>query len=57
MAKTARVVEEVVVGKEETNLTETIHDTVRGTEVEVERTAGNRDVADGAVPPAKKTPL
>jgi len=57
VAKTARVVEEVVVGKEETNRTETIHDTVRGTEVEVERTAGNRDVADGAVPPAKKTPL
>lgn len=38
VAKTARVVEEVVVGKETSERTETIHDTVRGTEVEVERT-------------------
>ncbi|MDR5776559.1 MULTISPECIES: DUF2382 domain-containing protein, partial [unclassified Caballeronia] len=40
VAKTARVVEEVVVGKEASNRTETVNDTVRGTEVEVERTAG-----------------
>lgn len=35
--KTARVVEEVVIGKEATQRTETIEDTVRHTEVEVER--------------------
>jgi uncharacterized protein (TIGR02271 family) len=40
VAKTARVVEEVIVGKEGSNRTETVTDTVRGTEVEVERTAG-----------------
>jgi uncharacterized protein (TIGR02271 family) len=70
VAKTARVVEEVVVGKEASNRTETVHDTVRGTEVEVERTAGTegvggvagtRGVADaddlGTVTPGKKTPL
>ncbi|WP_244818072.1 YsnF/AvaK domain-containing protein [Caballeronia sp. Lep1P3] len=44
VAKTARVVEEVVVGKEESNRTETIHDTVRGTEVQIERTAGTEGV-------------
>lgn len=41
VAKTARVVEEVVVGKESSQRTETVHDTLRGTEVEVERDAGN----------------
>ena len=40
IAKTARVVEEVVVGKESTTRTETVNDTVRGTNVEVERVAG-----------------
>jgi len=40
IAKTARVIEEVVVGKESTNRTETVNDTVRGTNVEVERAAG-----------------
>ncbi|GGX10350.1 hypothetical protein GCM10007242_15460 [Pigmentiphaga litoralis] len=39
--KTARVVEEVVVGKESSQRTETIHDTLRGTEVEVERVEGD----------------
>lgn len=39
--KTARVVEEVVVGKESSQRTETIHDTLRGTEVEVERVDGD----------------
>lgn len=42
VAKTARVVEEVVVGKESSQRTETINDTVRGTEVEVERVPGTR---------------
>lgn len=40
VAKTARVIEEVVVGKESTTRTETVNDTVRGTNVEVERVAG-----------------
>jgi uncharacterized protein (TIGR02271 family) len=39
--KTARVVEEVVVGKESSQRTETIHDTLRGTQVEVERVEGD----------------
>jgi len=37
IAKTARVVEEVIVGKESGNRSETVNDTVRGTDVEVER--------------------
>jgi uncharacterized protein (TIGR02271 family) len=37
VGKTARVVEEVVVGKEETERSETIEDTVRRTDVDVER--------------------
>jgi uncharacterized protein (TIGR02271 family) len=40
VAKSARVVEEVVVGKESSSRTETVNDTVRGTEVEVERVEG-----------------
>jgi uncharacterized protein (TIGR02271 family) len=39
VAKQARVVEEVVVGKEATERTETVRDTVRRTEVEVEQIA------------------
>ncbi|VXB58561.1 conserved hypothetical protein [Burkholderia sp. 8Y] len=54
VAKTARVVEEVVVGKESSNRTETITDTVRGTEVEVERTAAREGTAP-AVPTTNKT--
>ncbi|MEC5409365.1 YsnF/AvaK domain-containing protein [Paraburkholderia sp. MPAMCS5] len=56
VGKTARVVEEVVVGKEKSDRTETITDTVRGTEVEVERTPGNQGVSQAA-PDGKKTPL
>lgn len=41
VAKTARVVEEVVVGKDVSERTETISDTVRRTDVEVEQMAGN----------------
>jgi len=40
VAKTARVVEEVVVGREATERTETVRDTVRREEVEVTDTAG-----------------
>jgi uncharacterized protein (TIGR02271 family) len=40
VTKSARVVEEVVVGKESSERTETVNDTVRGTDVEVERVAG-----------------
>jgi uncharacterized protein (TIGR02271 family) len=45
VAKTARVVEEVVVGKESSSRTETVNDTVRGTEVEVERVEGTDKTA------------
>lgn len=37
VAKTARIVEEVVVGKESTTREKTVHDTVRKTEVDVEK--------------------
>jgi uncharacterized protein (TIGR02271 family) len=40
VAKNARVVEEVVVGKESSNRTETVNETVRGTDVQVERVSG-----------------
>ena len=40
VGKTARVVEEVVVGKEGSDRTETISDSVRKTEVEVEQLDG-----------------
>ena len=41
VAKTARVVEEVVVGKTGTDRTETVSDTVRRTDVDVEQIAGD----------------
>ncbi|GGD91267.1 YsnF/AvaK domain-containing protein [Caballeronia grimmiae] len=40
VAKTARVIEEVVVGREATERTETINETLRGTDVEVEHVRG-----------------
>jgi uncharacterized protein (TIGR02271 family) len=43
--KTARVVEEVVVGKEATQRKETVRDTVRDTEVEVDQLGKDRDTA------------
>ena len=46
VAKEARVVEEVVVGKAATERTETVHDTVRRTDVEVEQIPG-QTVATG----------
>ncbi len=46
VAKTARVVEEVVVGKTATDRTETVSDTVRRTDVDVEQIAGDT-VASG----------
>ncbi|MDR5798031.1 YsnF/AvaK domain-containing protein [Caballeronia sp. LZ008] len=55
VAKTARVVEEVVVAKEALTRTETVNDTVRGTKVDVERTDGADDSA--AAQPANKPPL
>lgn len=42
VAKTARVVEEVVVGKQVSEHTDSIHETVRNTEVEVENLEGGR---------------
>jgi uncharacterized protein (TIGR02271 family) len=56
VAKTARVVEEVVVGKEVSNRTETVTDTVRGTQVEVERTPGSRNGAADVASTKKTTP-
>jgi len=43
--KSARVVEEVLVGKEVSQRQETIHDTVRHTEVQVENLAGERSMS------------
>ena len=47
VSKTARVVEEVVVGKEVQERTETVAETVRRTDVEVERLAGDTASAGG----------
>ncbi|MBW0448350.1 YsnF/AvaK domain-containing protein [Paraburkholderia phenoliruptrix] len=55
VAKTARVVEEVIVGKESSSRTETVNDTVRGTEVEVERVEGT--VPGTRVDEAGKKPI
>jgi uncharacterized protein (TIGR02271 family) len=44
VAKTARVVEEVVVGREATERTETINETLRGTDVEVEHVGAGETV-------------
>jgi len=41
VSKTARVIEEVVVGKEASHRTERVKDTVRKTEVEIEKTKLN----------------
>ena len=49
VAKEARIVEEVVVGKEATQHTETVHDTVRRTDVEVEQIAGQTTTTGTAV--------
>ncbi len=49
IAKTARVVEEVVVGKEARERTEEIHDTVRRTDVEVEQLGASGATADTLV--------
>jgi uncharacterized protein (TIGR02271 family) len=53
VSKTARVVEEVVVGKEATARTETINDTVRGTQVEVERVEEQKGKSRESTTPAK----
>jgi uncharacterized protein (TIGR02271 family) len=45
VAKTSRVTEEVVIGKESSNRTETVNDTVRGTDVQVERVAADQDTS------------
>jgi uncharacterized protein (TIGR02271 family) len=55
VAKTARVVEEVVVGKESSQRTETVHETLRGTEVDVERSAGG--TSGEGTDPLNKKPL
>jgi uncharacterized protein (TIGR02271 family) len=45
VSKSARVVEEVSIGKEASQRTETVSDTVRRTDVEVERTGGQKGYA------------
>lgn len=55
VAKTARIVEEVVVGKESSERTETVNDTVRGTDVQVKRVEG--EDASLRPDPDKKKPL
>lgn len=52
--KTARVVEEVVVSKQATERSETINETLRGTEVEVERVAGADRSGTTPAPDTKK---
>ncbi|MBI0539466.1 DUF2382 domain-containing protein [Roseomonas sp. KE2513] len=49
VAKEARVVEEVVIRKNVTERTETVHDTVRHTEVEVDDTTGTKGTVAGSV--------
>jgi uncharacterized protein (TIGR02271 family) len=53
VGKTARVVEEVTVGKQVTERTETVSDTVRRTDVDVERVEGQTSDA-ARNPPARK---
>ena len=50
VGKTSRVVEEIVVGKEATSHTESVHDTVRRTEVDVENIAGETYAGGTAIP-------
>ena len=47
VAKTARVVEEVVIGKEQRDRTETVQDTVRRTDVDVEQLGAQAAAAHG----------
>ena len=47
VSKEERVIEEVVVGKEHTERTETVRDTVRRTDVEVEQIAGQTATTGG----------
>ena len=54
VAKTARVVEEVVIGKETTERTETVRDTVKHTEVKAED-VGARRAQDPATPPRARS--
>jgi uncharacterized protein (TIGR02271 family) len=54
VGKTARVVEEVMVGKEVTERTETVSDTVRRTDVDVERVDSKSAAAATRNPPARK---
>ena len=49
ISKTARVVEEVVVGKQATSRTETISDQVRNTVVDVENAGNDRAASQGAM--------
>ena len=52
VSKTARVVEEIVVGKQATDRTETVRDTVRETDVKVDQLGGATASAAGTAAPA-----
>lgn len=55
VAKTAHVVEEVVVGREATEREETINDTLRGTEVKIDRIEA--EAPGSAAPAVSPNPL
>ncbi len=55
VSKTARVVEEVRVGKVESDRTETVHDTVRHTEVDVEPVEADTRSGVGSLPGTTKS--
>lgn len=56
VAKTARVVEEVRVGKEVTGHTETIEDSVRRTDVDIEQLTAAQQASQRGTPPLRNTP-
>jgi uncharacterized protein (TIGR02271 family) len=56
VAKTARVTEEVVVSKDVSERVETVRDTVRRDEVEIEKIAGGKTTTSSATPVTKTTP-
>ena len=54
VSKTARVIEEVSVGKKISECTETVRDTVRRTDVDVEQVAADTTGATAKRPPMKR---
>lgn len=56
VAKTARVTEEVVVSKDVTERVETVRDTVRRDEVEIEKIPGGSTTTGSTTPATPRTP-